>query len=169
MGTEVTPPAVFLLDVTWQHLSRWWLVGMPINDTGGWFAYNLAQTGQADITNQYVAFGINAGAGAIILFILLLKRAFSGLGQAMEAVRTSGESKAAELVLWGLGVMLTVHIINWFGITYFDQFYVVWFMQLAIISTLSELYFHKLEGSEEEQPESNVVSKLRHGDCSPSL
>ena len=36
--------------------------------------------------------------------------------------------------------MLTVHIANWFGITYFDQFYVVWFVQLAAISSVSASY-----------------------------
>jgi hypothetical protein len=36
-----------------------------------------------------------------------------------------------------LGAVLTVHIINWFGIAYFDQMYVIWFMQLAAVSSLS--------------------------------
>ena len=39
--------------------------------------------------------------------------------------------------LWGLGVMLSVHIVNWINVSYFDQFRVIWFLQLAIISSLS--------------------------------
>ena len=54
-------------------------------------------------------------------------------------VRSSLETKDTEFLLWGLGVMLAVHIVNWFGIIYFDQMYVIWFMQLAAISTLSYL------------------------------
>jgi hypothetical protein len=34
--------------------------------------------------------------------------------------------------------MLAVHISNWVGITYFDQFYAIWFMQLAAIVSLTE-------------------------------
>ena len=34
--------------------------------------------------------------------------------------------------------MLVVHIVNWFGITYWDQSYVIWFMQLAAVTGLSE-------------------------------
>ena len=72
------------------------------------------------------------------LFILLLIRAFSHLGKAMAEVRFgSHPSDGTEFLLWGLGVMLLVHIIDWFGIVYFDQMYVTWFMQLAAISSVS--------------------------------
>jgi hypothetical protein len=75
------------------------------------------------------------------LLILLLARAFSDLGKALAVVRShSQETSDNEFLLWGLGVMLTVHIANWFGITYFDQFYVIWFMQLAAISSISSSY-----------------------------
>ena len=129
----------YLIDVTYKHIGQWWLAGMPINETSDWFPYQNAATASADITNLFVAFGLTAGLGAIALFILLLTRAFSRLGSALAIVRSpSCESGENEFMLWGLGVMLTVHIINWFGITYFDQMYVVWFMQLAAISGLSE-------------------------------
>jgi hypothetical protein len=93
----------------------------------------------ADITNQFISFGLNAGVGAVGLLILLLVLAYSALGRALGSVRSHfHESSDTEYLLWGLGVMLAVHIINWFGITYFDQFYVIWFMQLAMISSVTE-------------------------------
>lgn len=131
----------YLIDRAVHYLGEWWLAGMLIKDTKDWMPYDLVTTGGADITNQYLAFGIAAGLGAIFLFILLLKRAFSGLGLAMSAIRSASvDTYGAELLLWGLGVMLTVHVVNWFGISYFDQMYVVWFMQLAAISSLSQVY-----------------------------
>lgn len=39
-----------------------------------------------------------------------------------------------------MGVMLAAHVTNWFGISYWDQTYVLWFMQLAAITNLSEQY-----------------------------
>ncbi len=30
-----------------------------------------------------------------------------------------------------------MHIVNWFGVCYFDQIYLVWFMQIAAVSSLS--------------------------------
>jgi hypothetical protein len=129
----------YLMDVSFQHLGMWWLNGMPIIDTSDWFPYTL-DTG-ADITNQFISFGLNAGLGAIGLFILLLKYAFSDLGSALAVVRSdSQEPPEAEFLLWGLGVVLAEHIANWFGITYFDQIYVIWYMQLAAISSVSASY-----------------------------
>ena len=42
-----------------------------------------------------------------------------------------------EYILWGLGVMVVGHMINWLGIIYFDQIYVIWFFQLATIASLT--------------------------------
>ncbi len=126
----------YLVDVSFQHLGSWWLAGIPLSETSEWFPYSLDFG--ADITNQFLSFGFTAGLGAIALLILLLTRAFSSIGQTLSAVRSiSPHPSEGEFLLWGLGAMLTVHIVNWFGISYFDQFYVVWFMQLAAISTLT--------------------------------
>jgi hypothetical protein len=128
----------YLIDVALRNLGEWWFAGMSFLKTLDWFPYILPDFGVADITDQYIAFGITAGVGAIALLIYLLTRAFSNLGKALAAVRAgSQQPNQDEFVLWGLGVMLVVHIVNWFGITYFDQMYMIWFMQLAAISTLS--------------------------------
>jgi hypothetical protein len=131
----------YLIDVAYQHLGQWWLAGLPIKDTSGWMPYDLVTTGGADITNQYLSFGITAGLGAIVIFLVVLKRAYAGLGMALEMVRSSSPGTSeAEFLLWGLGIMLTVHIVNWFGIAYFDQIHVIWFMQLAAISSISATF-----------------------------
>lgn len=129
-----------LIDVAVNNLDQWWFAGMPIESTVDWLPYFIERTGAADITNQFVSFGIQAGLGAIALFIFLLTRSFSSLGIAMAAVRAQDEtSNKNEAMLWGLGAVLITHVVNWLGITYFDQTYVIWFMQLAAISTLTEL------------------------------
>jgi hypothetical protein len=129
----------FLIDTTYQHLSFWWLAGMPLSGTAGWFAYDQPVTGGADITNQFVAFGLAAGLGAVALFLLLLTRAYSSIGTSAAVLRAAyPASRESEYLLWGLGCMLTAHIANWLGITYFDQTYLLWFMQLAAISTLTQ-------------------------------
>jgi hypothetical protein len=124
------------MDVAFQNIHKWWFSGMPMIETADWFYYQVNNT--ADITNQYLSFGLNAGLGAIVLFILVLKRAYSCLGDALAVVRlNSPKPSENEFLLWGFGALLATHIINWFGITYFDQIYVVWFMQLAAISSVS--------------------------------
>lgn len=128
----------YLIDVSVQHLDQWWFAGMPITGTKDWFPYFHNITGGADITNQFISFGLSSGIGAIILFIVILKRAFSFLGDALAKVRSaSNETTGSEVLLWALGIVLCVHITSWFGITYYDQSYVIWFMQLAALSSLS--------------------------------
>lgn len=131
----------YLMDMAFQNLGLWWLAGMDIAQTAKWFPYVVAVTGAADITNNFIYFGLNGGLVTMALLIFLLIRAFSVLGQALAVIRnTSRGTDEAEYLLWGLGCVLVVHIGTWFGITYFDQMHVVWLMQLAAVSSISEIY-----------------------------
>jgi hypothetical protein len=151
----------YLMDISYQHLSSWWLCGIPIEQTGDWFPYALEATGGADLTNQFISFGITAGLGAMALFIVLLKQAFSVLGNALRAVRAeSFPSRDPELFLWGLGAMLAAHIVNWLGINYFDQTYFFWFAQLAAVSSLSEWYLKQASDIEEAAVEEKDGSEF---------
>jgi hypothetical protein len=143
----------YLMDIAFQNLNKWWLTGMSLRETKAWFYYSLTTTGGADITNQFLSFGLTAGVVAMILFFVLLYLAFSNVGKALAFSRSSYTgSKENEYLLWGLAVVLVVHIFNWLGITYFDQTYVIWFLQLAAVSNFSERCIHPatLEIMEEE-------------------
>lgn len=111
---------------------------MPMEETIYWFPYMLESTGGADITNQFVAFGITAGLFAIFLFVVLLIKSFSVIGKAMANAKNSPDKGVDRYFIWGVGVMLVVHISNYFGVTYFDQMKLVWYMQLALISMLAD-------------------------------
>lgn len=131
----------YLIEVAMHHFGEWWLWGMPLSKTTNWFAYALAINGDADITNQFISFGLSSGLMAVVLFIWLLIRAFRSLGRELAAVRlASVRPSETEFILWGLGVMLAGHVANFTAITYFDQFYLIWFMQLAFISNLTHGY-----------------------------
>ncbi len=127
----------YLMDVAFRNLDHWWLTGMPVLETKDWFPYTVA-SGGADLINYYICFGISAGVVATGLFCYLLVCAFSQLGRALATVRLQAHLNSEnELMLWALGVVLTIHVFNWFGMVYFDQYNVVFFMQLAVLSTLS--------------------------------
>lgn len=131
----------YLIEVTMRHLGEWWLWGMPTNQTYHWFATRLLVSDSADITNQFISFGLSAGLMAIVLFVFLLFHAFRSIGKVLGTARLApGRPQEDEYALWGLGAMLAGHIANFFAITYFDQFYVIWFMQLALISNLAQEY-----------------------------
>ncbi len=127
-----------LLDVAFGDLDKWWFVGMPIAETRDWFPYTLVATGGADITNQFVAFGVTSGLGAVILAIMLYVKAFRIVGRGLNTLRLSEpQGGVDEKFLWGIGVMLVVHVVNWFNITYFDQFAAIWYLHLAMIAALA--------------------------------
>jgi len=128
----------YLIDVAFQHLNQWWLAGMREEDTVAWLPYVLPTVGGADITNQFISFGTNAGLVAIGLLIYLIYCAFSQVGRALDRVRQTPELQGEDPLLWGLGVALAANVANWLGIAYFDQFNVLWLLQLAALVSLSE-------------------------------
>jgi hypothetical protein len=60
----------------------------------------------------------------------MIKRLFANLGNARKLVRVS---KRQQWTLWLLGSALFAHLTCFFGINYFDQARVNWFMLLAAI------------------------------------
>jgi len=129
----------YLLDISFQNLDKWWLAGMAIADTRDWFPYINYTTGGADMTNQFLVWGMTAGLGAMVLWVVLLKRAFSRLGTAMTVLRHRHETHVdQEYFLWGLGVLLAVHVMNWMSIPYFDQSAAFFFLELAVIANLTQ-------------------------------
>ena len=155
-GCKVTEE---LLASGWRPLAagdfgKWWFWGMPFAQTAAWFPYNLPPAlGGSDITNQFLIFGLTAGLLAIILFVLLLVKCYKSLGRAMRIVRSAfPKPTETEFLLWGLAVMLTAHIENWFAISYFDQTYVIWFMQLAAIVSISQICLQSYSREQEKRP-----------------
>ena len=147
----------YLMDVAFQNVDKWWAAGMSIRDTAGCPLYELDATGGADITNQFLSIAFIGGALSMVILIGLLTLAFHRLGLALAAVRSSGDdADGAEYLLWGLGAMLAAHIINWLGITYFDQTYVIWFMQLAAISGLTESCLRRTAVKMSDHPDARV-------------
>ena len=123
----------YLIDQFVNHTSSWLLAGT--NDTRGWMATELV-FGGADLTNQFVSDGVNAGLVCVILSIALLVRCFQGVGKAMTAIH--GCLLEKEKLLWGLGSTLVCSIGILFSVTYFDQMHVVWYFLLACLASVTQ-------------------------------
>ncbi len=122
----------YLIDNFVKNFGTWWLAGT--SDTSSWMATELS-FGGADLTNQFVSDGVNAGLLCLILSVTLLVRCFQGLGNGMAGDPTLGS--ASEKLLWGHGATLVGTIGILFSVTYFDQMHVIWYFLLACIATLS--------------------------------
>jgi hypothetical protein len=142
----------WLLEMTVRDFEKWWIAGMPMEETAHWFPYMLETTGGADITNEFVAFGLTAGIIAIILFVLLLIKAFGVVGQAMASAKFKSGDSTNRYFIWGVGVMIVVHIANWFGVSYYDQIKLVWYMHLSLIAMLADIIKTTRRSSDDIDP-----------------
>jgi hypothetical protein len=122
----------YLLERGFADIDKWWLAGMPLDWTVRWFPYLIMDA--ADMTNLFLQFGVDGGLLAMLLLILALVVAFRRLGRALSAARELDQSLFSERCLWALAAVLVAHIINFFAITYFDQFNMIWALQMAAIS-----------------------------------
>jgi hypothetical protein len=157
----------YLLERGFADIDKWWLAGMPLDLTVTWFPYVLLDA--ADMTNLFLQFGVDGGLLAMLLLVLALVMAFRRLGRALATARALPDGQSSERLLWSLAAMLIAHIINFFAITYFDQFNMIWMMQMAAISGVTaELLNPSLEtaespsASDTAQPADNSTSASAH-------
>jgi hypothetical protein len=144
----------FLMDQFITHFSQWWFAGMPLGHTASWFPYLVM--GAADITNLFVAFGVDGGLGAIALLIWVIVLAFKRVGAGMRALDTEKPAnRNDELLMWAMGCGVMTHLMNYFAITYFDQTNFVWLFQLAAVSAASAAVAARAQGSVEVSPARN--------------
>jgi hypothetical protein len=115
-----------LVDNFIRHFSDWWLLGAKDYDKWGWDMW--------DLSNQFVAYGITGGLISLIFFVAIISRSFGRIGTAR---RVAQGSHKQEWLLWCLGVTVFAHVVAYFGIGYWDQMQVAWFVFLAIVSAVT--------------------------------
>jgi hypothetical protein len=115
-----------LVDQFIHHFFDWWLMG--VKDSSDW------GLDMFDVQNQYVNVGETGGLLAFIFFILVISRSFGMLGKARKLV--DGDT-AEEWMLWCLGSALFANVVGFFGVNYFDQSRIWWFILLAMISAMA--------------------------------
>jgi hypothetical protein len=133
-----------LVDQCIRHFWDWWLIGTK--DAGTW-AWDMW-----DSQNQYVQVAETGGLAALVYFIVMIKRMYAGLGNARKLVP---QSKRQQWALWLLGSALFAHLTSFFGINYFDQARVNWFLLIAAISAFTSPI---LQGGAIEQSPKTVAA-----------
>ena len=110
-----------LVDQFIRRFGDWWLIGTKGNSDWGWDMWDLA--------NQYVAVGETSGLIPFLCFLAIIVFAFKDIGRA----RAKARDRKDELLLWALGAALFANVVGFFGISYFDQTMVAWYLLLAMI------------------------------------
>jgi hypothetical protein len=123
VGGNSSYQRAYLIDQFIRHFGDWWLLGTYQSDSWGFDMW--------DHTNQFVAEGEGGGLVTLVCFIAMISVSFGMIGKARKAIEGDKEK---EWMLWILGAALFAHIVGYFGISYFDQTRVAWFVLLAMIS-----------------------------------
>jgi hypothetical protein len=141
-----------LIDDFVRHFSDWWLIGSASRSSwwyGGWY----------NITNEYVAQGMNGGLITLVLFVGTIVIGFIGVHRMLRvadrhrrphvrlkspnreriprAQRDSANERARLALIWSLGVMLFVQCVMFISVTYFGHAIIVWYLALGFIGSMT--------------------------------
>ncbi|HML74985.1 MAG TPA: hypothetical protein PKB02_10880 [Anaerohalosphaeraceae bacterium] len=115
---------------------RYKLINEAIKHFGQWFMFGTQSTlswNLFDITNQYILEGIRGGLLTLVLFIAVIICAFQSVGHLWR----QNQVPYRIAMSWALGVSLFVHCMSFIGVSYFGQIWILWYLLLAIIGSLS--------------------------------
>ncbi|MGD0232226.1 MAG: hypothetical protein ABSC19_18030, partial [Syntrophorhabdales bacterium] len=143
-----------LIDQAIKHAGEWWLWGTDY--TAHWMSGTLPdQPNMIDITNQYIAEGVNGGLLTMLLFIGVIILCFRQLGRRLR-VLYGENAKVDALATWFIGVAVFAHALSFLSVAYFDQLTVFWYFALGCISSISG-YSERVIAGMEEAPEGGGV------------
>jgi len=128
-----------LFDQFVNRVDEWFLIGVKSTASWGYYLF--------DVTNHYIRIAIDGGMITLVLFLAILTYCFQTIGRAAkQGILPAGADKVA----WSLGAALLVHVISFFGVSYFDQIKVMLYMNLAMIAAVRSI----IESAEMKAPES---------------
>lgn len=118
-----------ILDTFLNHFPDWFLTGENRPEQWNWF--------MRDITNQYVLEGLRGGVITLVTFVALIVLAFGNVGRALLGLeRQADSSHHLEWIVWLIGVALLIHVVTFFGVSYFGQMTTLLYIQLAMAATV---------------------------------
>jgi hypothetical protein len=116
----------YLIDAFIRRFNEWALVGS--SNTAYW------GFGMQDVTNQFVAEGVNGGLVTLVLFVVLLRVSFVRLRLSREvSERLEGTKSLWALLAWGSSVSLAAHCTSFISVAYFGQMLPFFFLFVATV------------------------------------
>jgi hypothetical protein len=123
----------YLIDQFLTHIDEWWFLGTTYTAHWSPTGHGLpAFPRMTDITNQYVAEGVQGGILKLILFIVIIVNAFRVIGGVVR--NTEDYETRDRFMFWAFGCALVSHLVSFISVSYFDQVVVLYFSLLAFVS-----------------------------------
>jgi len=118
----------FLIDEFIKHFDEWWLFGTRYTAQWGGWLY--------DVTNQYIRIAVDGGIITLTLFLGIIILCFRHVGRTLKILENQ---RLDQMIVWGIGVSLFVHVASFMSVSYFDQIIIMWYLTIAIISTFNNM------------------------------
>jgi hypothetical protein len=115
-----------LINQAITRFDEWFLLGTKSTAHWGW--------GLQDMTNQYILEGTRGGFLTLCFFVAVITVAFREVGKLW---RTQSYHRFRLALSWALGTSLFIHCISFIGVSYFGQIWIIWYLLLAMIGSLS--------------------------------
>jgi hypothetical protein len=115
---------VMLVDNLIKHYNEWFLFGVPSTAHWGF--------GMEDRINQYYSEAVTGGFLKVTLFIMIIVFNFSIIGNKIKTITDTPSRKK----FWALGSVLFANVVAFFGISYWDQMLFIWYLFLAVITSV---------------------------------
>jgi len=118
---------------------RYNLINQAINHFGEWLFLGCRSTahwgwGLTDITNQYILEGVRGGFVTLVLFLVMMYMALRTLLR----LSLQHQEHKQQFLIWCFLVIILGHCVAFFGVSYFGQIMMWWYMTLAAVSFLYE-------------------------------
>jgi len=134
-GSSTSWHRAALINAAVEHFTEWWFAGTDY--TRHWMDYGVGWSpDHIDVTNHYLRMGIDGGLPLMLLFILILAKAFSSVGQILQQADKL-PSATYPFMIWALGASLFSHAASFLSVSYFDQSFVLLYLTIAVISSTS--------------------------------
>lgn len=114
-----------------RNFDDWVFIGT--SNTQSWAAIPVV-----DITNQYVLEAIRGGGMTLLMFIGLITATCLAVGRAARVTERSGQRQEFAMV-WAVGAALFVHVVSFFGVSYFGQILFLLVMVPSLAACVDEI------------------------------
>ena len=152
-----------LIDQFFDHFWEWWLNGSSY--TAHWSPTGVGlplYPDHMDLTNQFVAEGVNGGLLKLILFIVIIVACFKKAGR---ITNDEGVNREAQVVFWCMGCVIMAYVMSFLAVANSAQNSSIFFAMIAALAVNPEksaITMEEMSAKEEEGLIPNSGLSLGH-------
>ena len=117
-----------LIDNYIHHFGEWWFCGIQSTSHWGYLMH--------DTCLEYVDQGVRGGVFTFALFIAIMVYSFKWVGRSISIEKGN---LLLQKQIWAYGCAMFAHLTVYFGISYFDQTIIDYYILIAIIASVYDI------------------------------